>query len=148
MTGCVFSSMTLFLRKSLHLQFLIVSTKLFYDFRRNSETQIRDNATNVETNMAQTTYKHIQQKTKFAQKFCRSTNVNYLRNQQDEQQEEVETDGLETENDRVEFGDFTSNNGWNEYQIDKFSVIAVAECFEIKKTNFLSEDDLNGHIIN
>ena len=45
------------------------------------------------------------------------------------------------------FAEFTSNNGWDEYQIDKFSVMAIAESFEIKNTNILSEDDLNGHIV-
>ena len=45
------------------------------------------------------------------------------------------------------FAELTSNNGWDEYQIDKFSVTAIAESFEIKNTNLLSEDDLNGHIV-
>ena len=80
-------------------------------------------------------------------KFCRSTNVNYLGNRQDEQQEEIETESLETENDPVAFAEFTSNIGGDEYQIDKFSFMAIAEPFEIKNTNILSEDDLNGHIV-
>ena len=80
-------------------------------------------------------------------KVCRSTNVNYLGNRQDEQQEEIETESLENENDPVAFAEFTSNNGWDEYQIDIFSVMAIAESFEIKNTNLLSEDDLNGHIV-
>ena len=75
-------------------------------------------------------------------KNCKSTNVNYLGNRHDEQQEEIQTESLETENDPVAFA---SNNGWNEYQIDKFSVMAIAESFEFKNTNILSEDDLNGH---
>ena len=79
-------------------------------------------------------------------KVCRSTNVNYLGNRQYEQQEEIEIEILETENDPVAFAQFTSNNGWDEYQIDKFSVMAIAESFEIKNTFFLSEDDLNGPI--
>ena len=45
------------------------------------------------------------------------------------------------------FTELTSNNGWDEYQIDKFSVMAIAESFEIKNTNILSEDDLNGYIV-
>ena len=65
-------------------------------------------------------------------KVCRSTNVNYLGNRQEEQQEEIES--LETESEPVAFAEFTSNNGCDEYQIDKFSDIAIAESFEIKKT--------------
>ena len=80
-------------------------------------------------------------------KVCRSTNVNYLGTREDEQQEELETESLETENNSVAFAELTSNNGWDEYQIDKFSVTAIAESFEIKNTNLLSEDDLNGHIV-
>ena len=45
------------------------------------------------------------------------------------------------------FAEVTSNNGWDEYQIDKFSVMAISESFEIKNTNLLLEDDLNGHIV-
>ena len=74
-------------------------------------------------------------------------NVKYLGTRQDEQQEEIETESLETENDPVAFAEFTSNNGWDEYQIDKFSVMAIAESFEIKNTNLLSENDLNGHVV-
>ena len=80
-------------------------------------------------------------------KVCRSTNVNYLGNQQDEQQEEIETDSLEIENFPMAFAEFTSNNVWDEYQIEKFSVMAIAEPFEIKNTNNSSEDDSNGHIV-
>ena len=43
------------------------------------------------------------------------------------------------------FAEFTSNNGCDEYQIDKFSVMAISESFEIKNTNIQSEYDLNGH---
>ena len=45
------------------------------------------------------------------------------------------------------YAEFTSNNGCYEYQIDKFSVMAIAEPFEIKNTNILSEDDLNGRFV-
>ena len=44
------------------------------------------------------------------------------------------------------FAEFTSYNGWDEYQIDKFSDLAIAESFEIKNTKILSEDDLVGQI--
>ena len=80
-------------------------------------------------------------------KVCRFTNANYLGTQQDKQHEEIETKSLETETDPVAFAKFTSKNGWDENQIDKFSVMAIAESFEIKSTNPLSEDDLNGHIV-
>ena len=80
-------------------------------------------------------------------KVCRSTNVNYLGNRQDEQQEEIEPESLDTENDPVAFAQFTSNNGWDDYKRDKFSVMAIPESFEIKNTIFLSEDDLNGPIV-
>ena len=70
-------------------------------------------------------------------KVCRSTNVNYLGTRQDEQQEEIETVSLET--DPVAFAEFTSNNGWDEYQIDKFSVMAIVKyitCSEFSAANF------------
>ena len=44
------------------------------------------------------------------------------------------------------FAEFTSNNRWDDYPIDKFSVRAIAEPIEIENTKTLSEDDLNGHI--
>ena len=77
-------------------------------------------------------------------KVCRSTNVNYLTRQY-EQQEEIETESIEKENDPVAFAKFISSNGWDEYQIDNISVMAIAESFEIKITNLLSENDLYGH---
>ena len=80
-------------------------------------------------------------------KICGSKNVNYLGNRQDEQEEKIETGSLENENDPVAFAEFKSNNGLDEYQIDKFWVIAIAESFEIKNTIILTEEDLNGHIV-
>ena len=53
-------------------------------------------------------------------------NVNYL-TRQDEQREEIETESLETENDSEAFAEFTSSNGWDEYQIDNFSVTAIKQ---------------------
>ena len=44
------------------------------------------------------------------------------------------------------FAEFSSSNGWDEFQIDNFSVMAIAESFEIKNTRTLAEEDLNGHI--
>ena len=76
-------------------------------------------------------------------KVCRSTQVNYLENT--DQQEELETESLETENDPVAFAEFSSSN--ENYQIDIFSVMAIAESFEIKNTRTLAEDDLNGHMV-
>ena len=49
----------------------------------------------------------------------------------EEQQEEIETESQETDNNPVAFAEFTSNNGWDEYQTDKFSVMTISEAFEI-----------------
>ena len=54
---------------------------------------------------------------------------------------------MEKENDPVAFAEFSSSNGWDNYQIDNFSVMAIEESFEIKNTRILVEDDLNGHIV-
>ena len=62
-------------------------------------------------------------------------------------QEELDIENLETENDPVAFAEFSSSNGWDNYQIDNFSVMAIEESFEIKNTRTLVEDDLNGHIV-
>ena len=80
-------------------------------------------------------------------KVCRSTNVNYLGNTNEEQQEETETESTRTDTDPVAYAEFTTNNGWENYQIDDFSVMAISESFEIKNTKTISEDDLNGHIV-
>ena len=80
-------------------------------------------------------------------KVCRSTQVNYLEDTQIGQQEEVDTESLETENDPVAIAEFSSSNGLEEYQINNFSVMAIAKSFEIKNTSTLIEDDLNGHIV-
>ena len=39
------------------------------------------------------------------------------------------------------------SNGWDDYQQDKVSVMAIAGSFEIKNTSTLAEEDLNGHIL-
>ena len=80
-------------------------------------------------------------------KICHFTNFNYIGDRHEEQQEEVEAERLETERDPVAFAEFTSNNGWDGYQKDKFSGMAIAESFETKNTKSLSENDLNGHIV-
>ena len=80
-------------------------------------------------------------------KVCRSTQVNYLEDTQVDQPEELDTEILETENDPVAFAKFSSSNGWDDYHLDNFSVIAIAESFEIKNTRTLMEDDLNGNIV-
>ena len=67
-------------------------------------------------------------------KICQSTNFNYLEDRHEEQQEKVETERLETERDPVAFAEFNSNNGWDDYQKDKFSGMAIAESFETKNT--------------
>ena len=56
---------------------------------------------------------------------CRSTNVNYLGNTNDEQQEEKEIESTETDTDPVAYAEFTTNNGWENYQIDEITVMAI-----------------------
>ena len=45
------------------------------------------------------------------------------------------------------FAEFTTINGWENYQTDEFSVMAISESFEIKNTKSVSEDGLNGHTV-
>ena len=45
------------------------------------------------------------------------------------------------------YAEFTTNNGWENYQIDEFSVMAISESFGIKNTKTISEDDLSSHIV-
>ena len=79
---------------------------------------------------------------------CRSGNVNYLGDRNnEEEQEETESESQGTELDPFAFADFTSKNGWEEYHVDNFSVMVISEAFEIKHATNLSEEDLNGHII-
>ena len=59
----------------------------------------------------------------------------------------IETESQEKDNDPVAFAECTSKAGWGENQIDKFSVMAISEAFEIKNTASFSEDYLKGHII-
>ena len=61
--------------------------------------------------------------------------------------EEIETEIQETDNDRVAFAELLSKDGWDEYQTDKFSVMAISEAFEIMNTASLKEDDLIGQIV-
>ena len=63
----------------------------------------------------------------------RSTQVNYLEDTQIDQQEELDTESLETENDPVAFAEFSSSNGWDNYQIDNFSVMAIEESLRIQE---------------
>ena len=83
-------------------------------------------------NSVQTTYKRAQQKTEFVQNGPngRSTNVNYLENRNDKQQEEVENENKMTKNEPVEFAELTSMDGCEEYQLDKFSAMAISEAFK------------------
>ena len=78
---------------------------------------------------------------------CRSGNVNYLGDGDDNvEQKENESESQETELDPVAFAELTSKNGWDEYKVDNFSVMAISEAFEIKNATNLSDDNLNGHI--
>ena len=45
----------------------------------------------------------------------------------------------------MKFAEFSSSNGWDDYRIDKISVMAIAESFEIKNTSTLAEENINGH---
>ena len=78
-------------------------------------------------------------------KVCRSTQVNFLEDK--DKQEELETESLDTENDPVAFAELSSSNGWEDYQIDNFSVMAMAESFANKNTRTIAEDNLNGLIV-
>ena len=64
----------------------------------------------------------------------------------EEEQEEIEYESQGTELVLVAFTNFTARDGWENYQVGKFSVMAISEAFEIKNTS-LFEDDLNEHII-
>ena len=45
------------------------------------------------------------------------------------------------------YAEFTTNNGWENYQIDDFSVMEISELFEIKDTKTISEDNLNENVV-
>ena len=78
---------------------------------------------------------------------CRSGCVNYLGDRKNEdEQDKTESKSQGTELDPVAFADFTSKNGWEDYQVDNFSVMAISEAFEIKQVTNLPEENLNGHI--
>ena len=126
------------------------------EVNNNNETQpsiIRNNVRNVVTNSDRTTCKSVRQSIKFVQNLpnggtlpkCAVQETSIIWRKNEEQQEEIETESQET--DPVSFAEFTSKDGWDEYQIDKFSVMAILETFEIKNTASLSEDGLNGHIV-
>ena len=40
---------------------------------------------------------------------------------------------MEADTDPVAYAEFSPNNGWEIYQIDEFSVMAISESFVIKK---------------
>ena len=58
-------------------------------------------------------------------KVCRSTDVNYLGNNE-EQQEETEIESTGTDTDPVAYAEFTTNNGWENYQIDDLKLPEIA----------------------
>ena len=79
---------------------------------------------------------------------CRSGNVNYMGDRnKEEEQEETESESQGKELDPVAFADATSNDGWEEYHVNNFSVMAISEAFEIQNTTSLSVDGSNEHII-
>ena len=65
----------------------------------------------------------------------------------DEQQEEIEPENNITDNDPVALAEFKSKDTWEEHKIDKFSIMAISEGFEVENSASLSEDDLNGPIV-
>ena len=62
-------------------------------------------------------------------KVCQSRNVNYL---EDRKNEIPENTNEMTENDPIDFAEFTSTNGWEKFQQDYFSVMAISEAVEVK----------------
>ena len=52
-----------------------------------------------------------------------------------------------TGNDLVAFAEFTSKEGWEQYQVENFSVQAISKAFEVKNSVSLSKDQLNRHIV-
>ena len=73
--------------------------------------------------------------------------MKYSEDSQIDQQEQLATESLETENNPVAFAEFSSSNGCDNYQVYNFSVMAIAESFEIKNTGKLAEEDLNIQIV-
>ena len=82
-------------------------------------------------------------------KVCRSDHVNFPQiNTEDESRNENASQPHEIEvNYPVALADFTSRNGWEELQRDKYSMMSISFAFEIKQTVKISEEDLNGHIL-
>ena len=79
---------------------------------------------------------------------CRSDQVNFLQNNEDDPQNENESQQQENyDNDPLAFAEFTSRNGWEELQRDNYLMMSISDAFEIKQTAKISEDDLNGHIV-
>ena len=73
--------------------------------------------------------------------------MKYSEDSQIDQQEQLATESLETENNPVAFAEFSSSNGCDNYQVYNFSVMAIAESIEIKNTGKLAEEDLNRQIV-
>ena len=120
----------------------------------NNETNtptLKSNAINVVTKSDETTFNHVPQRIKFVLNVPNGAILPKCVAQGDrnneEEKEATESESQGTELDPVAFADFTSKNGWKEYHVDNFSKMAISEAFEIKHATNLSEDDLNGHII-
>ena len=84
-------------------------------------------------------YRHVKQTTKSVQ------NVQKLNDDQPSAEED-QTQNI-AHNDPVAFADFTSQNGWEEFRREKFSIMAIAEAFEVKTSAQINDEDLNGHIV-
>ena len=71
-----------------------------------------------------------------------------MRDRNDEQQEELESESQKTDNDPVAFAEFLSRNGWEENQVGKYQLWQFPKHSKYKKNTVnLSENDLNGQIV-
>ena len=102
----------------------------------------KSNVASAADNSVQTIHNRAQQnllkmcQTHHVNASCRSTKVNCLKDWNDEKQKvETETDILD--NDPVAFAEFTSKDGWEEWQVDKFSFVAISEEFKVEKLSQL-----------
>ena len=82
-------------------------------------------------------------------KICRSDNVNFLQNNNEEEsRNDNENHTHETDdNDPVAFDEFSRQNGCKELQKDNFSMLAIEDTFEIKQTVIISDECINGRIV-
>ena len=73
--------------------------------------------------------------------------VNYLHERGEEQQEQNKNTNEVEENYPLAFADFTSTNGWEDFQKDNFSLMAISKAFEMYSSGKLIEEFLNLHVV-